>query len=234
MNRIKVIAFDLDDTLWEVTPVLLRAEATLNQWLGEKVESLRYSVEEMRGLRHEVLAADPSLAGKVTELRRRLIEEAMLRSGIAATDAVRLSEDAMEVFLHARNQIELFDGALEVIQDLSRAYVLGVLSNGNADIRRLGLSRYFHFAYSAEDVGAPKPHANLFQAALDKTGTSPAEMVYVGDDPFLDVDAANRLGIRTVRVKREGDTRLGETEADQTVSHVRDLPAAIDKLKATV
>lgn len=230
MNRIKVIAFDLDDTLWEVTPVLLRAEATLNQWLAEKVEALRYSVEDMRGLRDHVLSADPSLAGKVTELRRRMIEEAMLRSGIAATEALRLSEDAMEVFLHARNQIDLFDGALEVIQALSRAYVLGVLTNGNADIRRLGLSDYFHFAYSAEEVGAPKPEANLFEAALEKTGTNPAEMVYVGDDPLLDVDAANRLGIRTVRVKREGDKRLGETEADQTVSDVREIPAAIDRL----
>lgn len=229
---IKVIAFDLDDTLWEVTPIILRAETKLNQWLQLNVSALTYSVEDMRHLRREVLEKDPALAGRITELRRRVIEEAMRKSGIGASEATRLSRDAIEVFLHARNQIELYDGALETIRELSQAYVLGVLTNGNADVRRLGLADYFDFAFSAEDVGAPKPQANLFNAALLKTGAHPAEMVYVGDDPLLDMDPANRLGINTIWVKRPGDQRAGETAPDEIVDHVRDVPAAIGRLAA--
>lgn len=227
---IRVVAFDLDDTLWEITPVLLRAEAQLNAWLTGNVAALRFTVESMRPLRREVIEADPSLAGRVTELRRRVIERAMLLSGIGEQDASRLSGDAMEVFLHARNQIELFDGALDVIRQLADNYVLGVLTNGNADVRRLGLADFFDFVYSAEDVGAPKPQADLFHAALQRTSAAPGEMVYVGDDPVLDVDPANRLGIHTVRIRRAGDRREGETRPDQVVTDVKQIPDAIRRL----
>lgn len=227
---IKVVAFDLDDTLWDVRPVLLRAEVKLNEWFSSHVPQLDYSVEAMRSFRGEVLAADPSLAGKITEFRCRVIEEAMLRSGISAADAMRLSTDAIAVFLHARNQVELFDGALDVIRQLSRAYILGALTNGNTDVRRLEVAEFFSFAFSAEDVGAPKPEANLFEAALIRTSVTPHEMVYVGDDPVLDVDAANRLGINTVWIRRQGETRRGETHADQIIGHVRELPQAILRL----
>lgn len=227
---IKVIAFDLDDTLWAVTPVILRAEARLGEWLRCNVPRLRYDVESMRALRREVIAADPALTGRITELRRRIIEEAMLRSGIGRAEAAHFSNEAIEVFLHARNQIELFDGALDVIRRLSRSYVLGALTNGNADIRRLGLSEFFRFAFSAEDVGAPKPEDALFRAALAHTETAPGEMIYVGDDPLLDMDPANRLGINTIWVRREGEQRVGETTPDQVVNHVREVPHAIARL----
>jgi HAD superfamily hydrolase (TIGR01509 family) len=228
---IKVVAFDLDDTLWDLRPVLLRAEEHLNGWLADRVPTLRYTVEEMRPLRTVVLSEDPGLAGRITELRRRVIEQAMVNSGITRAEARRLSDEAMDVFLHARHQVELFDGALEVIQALSKSFVLGVLTNGNADIRRLGLHGLFDFAFCAEEVGAPKPADDLFRAALAHTSSAPAEMVYVGDDPLLDVDPANRLGIRTIWVKRPNEERAGETRADEVVPHVREVPAAIDRLQ---
>ena len=227
---IRVVAFDLDDTLWAVTPIIMRAEARLNDWLRSNVPELKYDVTSMRALRHNVLKEDPDLSGKITELRRRVIEESMIRSGIDPKESNRRSNDAIAVFLDARNQIELFDGALEVIRELSNSFVLGVLTNGNADVRRVGLGDFFNFAFSAEDVGAPKPDSALFKAALAHTATEPAEMVYVGDDPRLDVDPANRLGINTVWVRREGETREGETIPDLVVTHVREVPDAIRQL----
>ncbi|MEX1237617.1 MAG: HAD family hydrolase, partial [Pseudomonadales bacterium] len=140
---IKVIAFDLDDTLWEVAPIIHRAEATLGAWLAQEVPQLAYNIETMRALRHEVLAQSPSLAGKITELRRRVIETAMIRSGVSPAEADQRSRNAMEVFLAARNQIELFDGALDAVSALAGQFILGALTNGNADIGRLGLGHLF-------------------------------------------------------------------------------------------
>lgn len=231
MSMIKVVAFDLDDTLWEVGPVIMRAEARLGEWLRNHVPNLQFNIESMRAIRRELVSADPTLAGRLTELRRRVIEESMRRSGVPLRESGQLSRDAMEVFLLARNQIDLFEGALDTIQELSSSFVLGVLTNGNADVRRLGLGDYFNFVFSAEQVGAPKPEPALFEAALTHTGSRPQEMVYVGDDPVLDVDAANRLGINTIRVQREGDSREGETPATAVVRHVREVPAIIRGLQ---
>ena len=72
-----------------------------------------------------------------------------------------VSLKAIEVFLTERNNITFFDGVVPTLQHLSQRYKLGALSNGNADINRLGLDAYFSFAYSAEQVGAAKPEPHL-------------------------------------------------------------------------
>jgi putative hydrolase of the HAD superfamily len=184
----------------------------------------------MRELRHELIRVEPALAKKMTELRRRIIETAMLKSGRNETQARDLSLQAIEIFLVARNDIQLYAGALETIITLAADYQLGALSNGNADIRRVGLDTYFDFAFSAEMVGAPKPHPKLFQAALAHTGTSPHEMLYVGDDPTLDVDAAKQLGLHTIWLKTPAKPMIDQTVPDETIEDIRDLPAAVERL----
>lgn len=225
---IEVIGFDLDDTLWAVTPVIIQAEKTLNSWLAQAAPRLKYDVTSMRELRHELLEKQPSLANKITELRRQIIFQALVNSDV--TQADELADQAIEVFLAARNQIEFFDGALEVLGQLDASHSLGALSNGNADIHRIGLSHLFDFAFSAEDVGAPKPDPALFEKALSHTGVDPHQMVYVGDDPLLDVDAAKQVGLKTVWLDH-GKKPVGNTQPDITIFSIRELPGAIDVLK---
>ena len=224
MTAIQVIAFDLDDTLWDNRPIILRAERMLADWLADNVPGLGYDTESLRALRAQVLEESPELAGKVTELRRQVIRRALLASGVESDRAARLADAGMDVFLEARNQIELFDGALATLEHLAERYVLGALTNGNADIRRLGLEQVFSFAFSAEDVGAPKPAPRLFEAAIAHTEVEPHQMVYVGDHPELDVDAANRAGLRTIWVRASDARAPGETRADIVVTHVNEIP----------
>lgn len=224
---IEVIGFDLDDTLWAVTPVIIRAEKLLNAWLVETAPDLKYDVVSMRELRHEILEKQPSLARKITELRRQIIVRALVNSHVA--QAEEIADQAIEVFLAARNQVEFFDGALEVLNRLDATHRLGALSNGNADIHRLGLSHLFDFAFSAEDVGAAKPDPALFERALSHTDVDPHRMVYVGDDPLLDVDAAKQVGLKTVWLDH-GKKPVGISQPDITIFNIRELPGAIDAL----
>lgn len=226
---IDVIGFDLDDTLWAVAPVIIRAEQKLNTWLTEAAPTLQYDVVSMRQLRHEILASQPALAQQITELRRQVILAALQRSNI--DDANSVADNAMEVFLAARNEIEFFDGALEVLRKLAIDHRLGALSNGNADIHRIGLSHLFEFAFSAEDVGKPKPDPALFIKALEHTRVDPQRMVYVGDDPELDVDAANRVGLKTVWLDH-GKKSAGLSQPDITIYNIKELPEAIASLKS--
>ena len=184
----------------------------------------------MRELRHELLEEEPDLGNKITEFRRRLIEHAMLLSQIDDNHATDLSHQAMDVFLTARNEVEFFEGAIETISMLADQFILGALTNGNADIKRLGLDSYFSFAFSAEEVGAPKPADNLFRRALAHTRTEPRQMIYVGNDPVHDIDAANRVGLHTVWVQHPGQENTGETTADEKIDHIRQLPEAINRM----
>ena len=230
MKKFKVVAFDLDDTLWHVHPVIVRAEQVLRGWLQDTLPNFSYNPELMRSLRDEALKEDASLGHRLTELRRLTIERALASYLNQTEDAEQLSREAMEVFLVARNQVEFFEGALEVIANIANAYQLGALTNGNADIHRLGLGEHFSFAFSAEQVGAPKPAPDLFHRALEHTGCDPHEMLYVGDDPIKDVDAANRVGLGTIWVRGSAKPEPGETAADAVIDDIRQLPEAIRKL----
>ena len=57
---IKVITFDLDDTLWQATPVLIKAEQAVYQWLTntQPASADHYSAES---LRDSIISLKPTL-----------------------------------------------------------------------------------------------------------------------------------------------------------------------------
>ncbi|MBT5154115.1 MAG: HAD family hydrolase [Gammaproteobacteria bacterium] len=226
---IRVIAFDLDDTLWNVAPVIKRAESILADWLEKEVTGYSYEPSKLMPIRERLLSDDPSLGHRLTAFRQQLIK-ASLVTHIDEQSAASHAERAMEIFLAARNEVEFFEGALDTLRDIARSFQLGAITNGNADIHRLGLTDCFSFAFSAEQVGAPKPAPDLFHAALAHTGCEPAEMVYVGDDPIKDVDAANKVGLHTIWMRSKGRLIESETHPNETIDDIRALPDAIRKL----
>jgi len=86
---------------------------------------------------------------------------------------------------------------------------------------------------SAEDVGAPKPKPNLFLAALAKAQCQPSEMIYVGDDPVLDIEAAAQLGIHTIWItpNDKPQTKIHDS-ASEVISSIDELPEAVSAISA--
>ena len=226
---IRVIAFDLDDTLWDVGPVITRAESILANWLESKVPGYSYEPSKLKKIRENLLSEDPKLRHRLTAFRRRLIETSLL-SHLDRKSAASHAEGAMKIFLTARNEVEFFEGALDTLRNIAQSFQLVAITNGNADIYRLGLDDFFSFAFSAEQDGIPKPAPNLFQAALTQTGCEPAQMVYVGDDPIKDVDAANAVGLHTIWMRSNSSSIEGKSNPDETINDIRDLPDAIRRL----
>jgi putative hydrolase of the HAD superfamily len=227
---IKVIGFDLDDTLWAVKPVIIKAEAGLKAHLKHRLPQFNYAQQALLIARKQLLTEEPSLSFRLTALRLAILTKAMINNGIDATQAQNLAAEAMDVFLEARNQVTFFPGALEALTELAQGYTLGALTNGNADIKRLGLEHLFMFSFSAEQVGAAKPDPALFEAALAQTGIKAHEMIYVGDDPLLDVDAAARLGIRTIWKSNPKKQSELISIPDEQIQQLSELPGAVKKI----
>lgn len=200
---IKAITLDLDDTLWPVWPTIRRAEAALHQWLLEhtpNTAALLGRPDAMRELRDSVLAEFPHWAHDFSALRREAIRQSLARAG----DDPALAATAFEVFFEARHQVELFDDALPALEYLAARYPLIAISNGNADIQRIGLSRYFKGAISAGEFGIAKPDPRIFNAAAAAAGVSVAQVLHVGDDATLDAQGAQLAGMHTAWLNREG------------------------------
>jgi FMN hydrolase / 5-amino-6-(5-phospho-D-ribitylamino)uracil phosphatase len=197
---IRAVCFDLDNTLWDVWPVIRRAEQAMYDLLAmhypRVVASL--TVEAMREAREKTAAAYPQMKHDFTFLRKQTLRDHAREFGYAEA----MVEEAFEAFIQARNEVELYEDVLPGLEELRTRYRLFSASNGNADLSRIGLAHYFERSIAARQVGVMKPDPGLFHKAIEGTGLAPEEVAYVGDDPELDVEGSRRAGMRAVWINR--------------------------------
>lgn len=201
---VRAITLDLDDTLWPIAPVVLRAETVLGQWLRRHAPRTaeRFPLEAMRALRDEVAREHPHLAHDFT--RQRMISlERMLA---AAGDDVALAQPAFDAFFAARCDVVHYDDTVDALDRLAARVPLAALSNGNADLVRIGLMDRFAFQLGAREHGAAKPDPSIFHAACARLDVPPAHVLHVGDDIEMDVVGAHRAGLRSCWINRDGRT----------------------------
>lgn len=202
--RIRAITLDLDDTLWPVWPTIHRAEDALRAWLdahAPRTAALAHDQEASRRAREQVLAQWPDQAHDLALIRREAIRQLLHRAG----DDPALAEPAFEVFFAARQQVTLFDDALPALAALSARYPIVALSNGNADVHRIGIGQHFHAAISAAQIGVGKPDRRAFAAAAQAAGVHEHAVLHVGDDPHLDGAGALAAGKQFAWINRDGE-----------------------------
>ncbi|MEH6471495.1 MAG: HAD-IA family hydrolase [Halopseudomonas sp.] len=205
---ITVISFDLDDTLWAVDPVIVQANLDLYHWLQAHAPAFtqRYQLEDFASLRRTVLQQQPDIGHSVTAIRLAVLLHGLTQSGYETSEAERLTQAAFEVFIRARNRVELFQHAQQMLTELSTHYRLIALSNGNADIDRVGLGPLFEFALNADQVGKAKPHPLMFEQMLERADVSAEQVIHIGDHPEHDILGAQQCGLHTLWVNFSGIT----------------------------
>ena len=154
----------------------------------------------LREVRERLNAERPDLAHDMTALRLEAIRRVLLQGG----DDPGLAEPAFEVFFAERQRVDLFDDALPMLAFLSGRFPVVALSNGNADVHRVGIGDHFHASVSAKDFGIGKPDPRIFHAAAQAAGVAPDEVLHIGDDAHLDGVGALNAGMQLVWLNRAG------------------------------
>ena len=231
---IKVITFDLDNTLWDVEPTLLRAEQAQQDWLREHrpgtVES--YDHQGLWEFKKSVWKRHPQLAHHVSRMRIQMLYELQTAAGYNEQQARSGAEQAFAVFLAERHQVTLYEEALGVLELLATSYTLGALTNGNADVYKTDAGEYFDFAFLAEEIGASKPHPDMFHAALQRAGVDASSVIHVGDDPEHDIAGAREVGMRTVWMNSRRIAWPDLPRPDREIYNLRQLPDVIADIVA--
>lgn len=196
----RAITLDLDDTLWPMLPVLKYAERELSDWLARHAPATaaRLDPDTRVALRQAVVADHPQRAHDVGFLRHELLRRALLAAG----DDPALADSAFQVFFEARQKVQLYDDVVPMLERWSARMPLVALTNGNADLDRIGLAKYFTGIVSAHELGCAKPDARAFHAACQLAGAAPAETLHVGDDLRLDVEGAQAAGLQAMWLLR--------------------------------
>lgn len=127
-----------------------------------------------------------------------------------------------ELYGHYSSRLawEVYADVLPALLDLGRDHRLIVVSNFDRRLRAImeghDLLRHFERVIISSEVGASKPHARMFQAALVAVGCAAADCLHIGDDLRCDGEGALRAGMGFFHVQRP------ESGLDTLVQKVRD------------
>jgi putative hydrolase of the HAD superfamily len=226
---IRTITLDLDDTLWEIGPVIRRAEKRLHDWLGVRFPRVieLHEPDDIVELRAEVLAEFEDRSHDLTFIRRTVLA----RMGNAAGYGDDFVDAAFAVFDEERNTLDLFPEARPALESLATRYTLVAVTNGNARLDRIGIDYLFDGFVSARSAGAAKPARQIFEAAVAAGGAAAHETLHVGDHPEIDIDGARAAGLKTVWLNRQGhDWPDSLPQPDGVVRNLLEL----DRLLATL
>nr|WP_221414466.1 HAD family hydrolase [Stenotrophomonas rhizophila] len=186
--------------MWPFAPIGARIDQVLYEWMLQHspATAAMYPVAAMRELRERSFRDNPHLHYDLSALRRLTLREALENSGAD----LALLEPAYEAFYAARNQVEFYPDAVDALARIAARVPVAALSNGNADLARIGLDHHFAFQLGSREHGAAKPAASIFHAACERLGVAPAQVLHVGDHIEMDVVGAMQAGLRGCWINR--------------------------------
>ena len=131
-----------------------------------------------------------------------------------------------------------------VIELHDRGYVLGIIANTVTEteipdwVVEDGLTGYFKEVVLSSKVGLRKPGPDIYLEAARRIGANPERCVYVGDNPFRDVEGARKAGFGMVIILHEPATlkkyagHTTEYKPDQTINNLSELLDIFPALEA--
>jgi putative hydrolase of the HAD superfamily len=161
-------------------------------------------------------------------------------SVLAALGHPDLPEDVfrrIEAGFERRSSWFVFPDVHPAVEALAAAGVrMAVVSNwlwGAPELLHdLQLARHFETLVISARVGYQKPHAGIFEHALEQMRVAPGRAMHVGDNYQADVVGARRVGITPVLIDRRSDdpARVREENHDPDLPVIRDLLELLDLL----
>lgn len=226
VEQIKCVTLDLDDTLWPVVPTIIKAELKLYQWIEENypLVSDAYTQQDIVDKREALQNSRADIAHDVTELRYCSLQE--IGDGVGYDKA--FANEAMKLFRYYRNQVEPFEFSESILSNLKQHFVIGAITNGNAQLEQISIGKYFDFIVTAEDVGVSKPHPEIFHRASSLAKVDLAEIIHVGDSAQTDVIGAMNAGCKAVWFNRKRHPWPGGQNPDHVIHCLSELPTILN------
>lgn len=222
---IKLVAFDLDDTLYNEKDFVFGAFKEVSKYLSDKYN---LNSEDVYSDMINILKSHGR--GKIFNL---------------ICDNYNINEDVkalVQVYRNAKPKLKLYQDSVEILNKLKYNYKLGLITDGLAyvqwnKIKLLEVEKYFDNIIVTDDLGREywKPHIMCFKNMAEKFKFLPNECAYIGDNPNKDFYGAKKLGYKTIRLIREAGDHIhvrldSEYEADYEISSLNEIISIIEEI----
>ena len=117
-KNIKLITFDLDDTVWPNHKVIVDAEKALWSFLMMKVPQVKDQLNEdnINRIRVELVEKNNSLKFNLTKFRKEVVKALLLELGLDENEAIYYSNESFNEFFKVRNKVQLYKDAKNILE----------------------------------------------------------------------------------------------------------------------
>ena len=195
LQPIQLLSFDLDDTLYDNKPVIAAAEQAMLAALHQHAPQSRHTDSDFWWqIRLQLARLTPQIRHDIGRWRLLGIEAGLISLGLSPANAEATAGLAFAAFLQARTNISLHPDIVALLRQLAQHYRLIAITNGNAQVAKMGVGELFEFSLQAGPDGRMKPYPDLFLHAAEKAGVAPGAILHIGDSHRADVTGALNAG----------------------------------------
>eukprot|EP01097_Dermamoeba_algensis_P009933 TRINITY_DN7157_c0_g1_i1.p1 TRINITY_DN7157_c0_g1~~TRINITY_DN7157_c0_g1_i1.p1 ORF type:complete len:342 (+),score=52.11 TRINITY_DN7157_c0_g1_i1:85-1110(+) len=115
---IRVITFDLDDTLWETSSTLHNASRVMFDYIQEKGFRFNFDIPSFDQLLRKTMKEEPTKSHDFTWGRLASLEKAFLASGYTLEESRTIAEEVFHVWHEERHKVLFFEDSLPALEKL--------------------------------------------------------------------------------------------------------------------
>lgn len=195
IHSIKAITFDLDDTLYDNSMIVERAEEELIKKLQQYEQLHHITLADFHAEKKALVVKNPEIYHDVIVWRIETIKSLLANSKLSMLKITNIVDESLAVFTFWRHKMQVPQITHTLLTKLAAKYPLGVITNGNVEIAKIGLNDYFQFSLRGGADGRSKPFPEIFDLAAQKLAIRPHQILHVGDNLFTDVNGAINSGL---------------------------------------
>ena len=214
-NIINWVFFDLDDTLWDFA---LNSEFSLellynkNTFLAEFYPDYNNfsTIYHRENDRLWALFNKKLISADFLKPERFRILLAPFISDTSSLDhfAHQLCNEYLNIL---GSQTAVVFQAENVLNYLSKKYMIGVLSNGFREVQykklyNTSLWKYVQRMVISDEINVPKPDTRIFEYALQATGAKADSAIMIGDNPLTDIKGAIDAGWNAIYFNKRNES----------------------------
>jgi putative hydrolase of the HAD superfamily len=196
ISPVKVLSFDLDDTLYDNHPIIISAIKAQQDYLASIDKWQAQPGDYWLTCRSEYARLFPEVIDDVTVWRQKALRWGFEQLGIENSD--HHAVQAYQAFAKARSNITVDQDVIDLLTQLRTKYKVIAITNGNVDVSQFNLKDSFDLVLQAGPNGKAKPQPDMFITAADTLGVALSEILHIGDSLDSDVQGANLAGCKSV------------------------------------
>ena len=192
LEKIKVISFDLDNTLYDNSPVIKKAEKQSQQYLSKEFvkQDKIFDVDQFISVRKSLIKNNNIAFDNLTYLRQECLKQVCMN----LQNSAHIVKKATEIFIDLRQEAEIPLEINYMIEEFSKRFILVSMTNGNCDAENLSVGKYFKKNYSPQQGYRAKPHTEMYKKVISDFEIKPEELLHIGDEEKSDGMGASQAG----------------------------------------